>query len=62
MDSSETAFAGSTNAVNPEYHARHVGRAKYAIVLSGSVMRSWVEDMTRKRNQVAQALNLAEGL
>ena len=62
MDSSETAFASSTNASEPrEYHARHVGRAKYAIVLSGErdEVVGWGYD-EESAIKVAQALNLAE--
>ena len=37
MDSGETEAFGSNTSAGEirEYHARHVGRAKYAIVLSG---------------------------
>jgi hypothetical protein len=36
MDNAETLVFGSgTDAGKPEYHASHVGRAKYANVLSG---------------------------
>ena len=57
-------IASSTNASEPlEYHARHVGRAKYAIVLSGErdEVVGWGYD-EESAIKVAQALNLAEGL
>jgi hypothetical protein len=62
MDSSETAFASSINASElREYHARHVGRTKYAIVLSGErdEVAGWGYD-EESAIKVAEALNLAE--
>ena len=52
--------AGPTQ-VKPEYHARHVGRAKYAIVLSGErdEVVGWGYD-EESAIKIAQALNLAE--
>jgi hypothetical protein len=53
-------FVSTSNAGEPEYQARHVGRAMYAIVLSGErdevVGWGYDEDSAIK---VAQALNLA---
>jgi hypothetical protein len=61
MDSAETlAFESSTNAGQlREYHARHVGRAKYAIVLSGErdEVVGWKYD---EESAVKIAQNLAE--
>jgi hypothetical protein len=62
MDRAETPFGSSTNAGEPqEYHARHVGRAKYAVVLSGErdEVVGWGYD-EESAIKVAQALNLAE--
>jgi hypothetical protein len=60
MDNAETLVFGSgTDAGKPEYHASHVGRAKYAIVLSGE-RAGWGYD-EESAIKIAQALNLAEG-
>jgi hypothetical protein len=64
MDNAETLVFGSgTDAGKPEYHARHVGRAKYAIVLSGErdEVVGWGYD-EESAIKIAQALNLAERL
>jgi hypothetical protein len=54
-------FSNTTGAGEPEYQARHVGRAKYAIVLSGErdevVGRGYDEESAIR---IAQALNLAD--
>jgi hypothetical protein len=56
-------FASTTGLGEHEYQARHVGRAKYAIVLSAErdevVGRGYDEESAIK---IAQALNLAESL
>jgi hypothetical protein len=53
-------FVSTSDAGEPQYQARHVGRAKYAIVLSGErdevVGWGYDEDSAIK---IAQALNLA---
>jgi hypothetical protein len=64
MDNAEIlAFGRGTDADEPKYQARHVGRAKYAIVLSGErdEVVGWGYD-EESAIKVAQALNLAEGL
>ena len=54
-------FVGTCDAGEPEYQARHVGRAKYAIVLSGErdEVVGWGYD-EESAIKIAQALNLAE--
>ena len=64
MDSAETLdFVSTTDAGEPEYQARHVGRAKYAIVLSGErdEIVGWGYD-EESAIKIAQALNRAERL
>jgi hypothetical protein len=63
MDNAEVLdFVSTTDASEPEYQARHVGRAKYAIVLSGErdEVVGWRYD-EESAIKVAQALNLAKG-
>ena len=63
MDSGETKAFGSNTSAGElrEYHACHVGRAKYAIVLSGErdEVVGWGYD-EESAIKVAQALNLGE--
>jgi hypothetical protein len=56
-------FVSTTDAGEPEYQARHLGRAKYAIVLSGErdEIVGWGYD-EESAIKIAQALNEAEGL
>jgi hypothetical protein len=56
-------FASTTDAGEPEYQACHVGRAKYAILLSGErdEVVGWGYD-EESAIKIAQALNEAEGL
>jgi hypothetical protein len=64
MANAETLeFASMTDAREPEYQARHVGRAKYAIVLSGErdEIVGWGYD-EESAIRIARALNEAEGL
>lgn len=64
MDNAEKlVFGSTTDAIEPEYRARHVGRAKYAIVLSGErdEVVGWGYD-EESAIKIAQALNLTEGL
>ena len=65
MDSGETeAFESNTSTGElREYHARHVGRAKYAIVLSGErdEVVGWGYD-EESAIKIARALNRAERL
>jgi hypothetical protein len=64
MANAETLDFVSTNDVGePEYQARPVGRAKYAIVLSGErdEVVGWGYD-EESAIKIAQALNEAEGL
>jgi hypothetical protein len=64
MTNAETLeLASTTDAIEPEYQARHVGRAKYAIVLSGErdEVVGWGYD-EESAIKIAQALNEAEGL
>jgi hypothetical protein len=63
MDSGEAEAFGSNTSAGElrEYHARHVGRAKYAIVLSGErdEVVGWEYD-EESAIKIVQALNLAE--
>jgi hypothetical protein len=62
MANAETLdFVGTSAAGEPEYQTRHVGRAKYAIVLSGErdEVVGWGYD-EESAIKIAQALNLAE--
>jgi hypothetical protein len=54
-------FSSTTGASEPEYQARHVGRAKYAIVLSGErdEVVGWGYN-EESAIRIAQALNLAD--
>jgi hypothetical protein len=54
-------FGSTTGASEPEYQARQVGRAKYAIVLSGErdEVVGWGYD-EESAIRIAQALNLAD--
>jgi hypothetical protein len=64
MANAETLdFVSRTDASEPEYQARHVGRAKYAIVLSGErdEVVGWGYD-EESAIKIVQALNEAEGL
>jgi len=64
MANAETLdFVSTSDAVEPEYQAHHVGRAKYAIVLSGErdEVVGWGYD-EESAIKIAQALNLAERL
>ena len=64
MDNAETLdFVSTADAGEPEYQARHVGRAKYAIVLSGErdEIVGWGYD-EESAIKIAQALNRAERL
>jgi hypothetical protein len=59
----QLVFVSTTDAGEPEYQARHVGRAKYAIVLSGErdEIVGWGYD-EESAIKIAQALNRAERL
>ena len=62
MNNAELCDFGSTaRASEPEYQARQVGRAKYAIVLSGErdEVVGWGYD-EESAIRIAQALNLAD--
>jgi hypothetical protein len=62
MSDAETLVLGSrTNAGKPEYQARHVGRTKYAIILSGErdEVVGWGYD-EESAIKIAHALNSAE--
>ena len=62
MANAETLdFVSTTGVGEHEYQARHVGRAKYAIVLSGErdEVVGWGYD-EESAIKIAQALNLAE--
>jgi hypothetical protein len=62
MDNAGTLiFGSSTDAVEPEYRAHQVGRAKYAIVLSGErdEVVGWGYD-EESAIKIAHALNSAE--
>jgi hypothetical protein len=64
MPNAETLdFVSTTDAGGPEYQARHVGRAKYAIVLSGErdEVLGWGYD-EESAIKIARALNEADGL
>ena len=64
MANAETlGFVSTTGVGEHEYQARHVGRAKYAIVLSGErdEVVGWGYD-EESAIKIAQALNLAERL
>ena len=64
MANAETLdFVGTTGVGEHEYQARHVGRAKYAIVLSRErdEVVAWGYD-EESAIKIAQALNLAERL
>ena len=54
-------FGSTTGVSEPEYQARQVGRAKYAIVLSGErdEVVGWGYD-EESAIRIAQALNLAD--
>jgi hypothetical protein len=54
-------FVSTTGVGEREYQARHVGRAKYAIVFSGErdEVVGWGYD-EEKAIKIAQALNLGE--
>jgi len=56
-------FVNTTDASKSEYQARHVGRAMYAIVLSGErdEVVGWGYD-EESAIKIAQALNQAERL
>ena len=56
-------FVSTTDASGPEYQAHQVGRAKYAIVVSGErdEVVGWGYD-EESVIKIAQALNEAEGL
>jgi hypothetical protein len=60
MDSAEKLAIGSSTNLR-EYHARHVGGAEYAVVLSGErdEVVGWGYD-EESAIKVAKALNLAE--
>jgi hypothetical protein len=60
-DAETLDFVSATDAREPEYQARDVGRAKYAIVLSGErdEVVGWGYD-EESAIKIAQALNLAE--
>ena len=63
MDNGEQLdFVSTTDAGEPEYQARHVGRAKYAIVLSGErdEVVGWGYD-EEGAIKIVRALNKAEG-
>jgi hypothetical protein len=63
MDNAELLdFVSTTDAGEPGYQARHVGRAKYAIVLSGErdEVVGWGYD-EEGAIKIARALNEAEG-
>lgn len=62
MENAKTLnFASSTDAIEPEYYARQVGRARYAIVLSGErdEVVGWGYD-EESAIKIAHALNSAE--
>ena len=63
MATETSDFVSTTHAGEPEYQARHVDRAKYAIVLSGErdEVVGWGYD-EESAIKIAQALNLAERL
>jgi hypothetical protein len=64
MDNAEQSdFVSTTEAGEAEYQARHVGRAKYAIVLSGErdEVVGWGYD-EESAIKIARALNRAERL
>jgi hypothetical protein len=64
MTNAETLeFASTTSVGEHEYQARHVGRAKYAIVLCGErdEVVGWGYD-EESAIKIAQALNIAERL
>jgi hypothetical protein len=64
MANAETLdFVSTTDAREPEYQVRHVGRAKYAIVLWGErdEIVGWGYD-EESAIKIAQALNQAERL
>jgi hypothetical protein len=64
MDNAEIlVFGRGTDADEAKYQARYLGRAKYAIVLSGErdEVVGWGYD-EESAIKVAHALNLAEGL
>jgi hypothetical protein len=63
MDNAEQLdFVSTSDAGEPEYQARHIGRAKYAIVLSGErdEVVGWGYD-EEGAIKIARALNEAEG-
>jgi len=63
MDNAEQLdFVSTTDAGVPEYQARHIGRAKYAIVLSGErdEVVGWGYD-EEGAIKIVRALNEAEG-
>jgi hypothetical protein len=62
MDKAEQLdFVSTTDAGEPEYRARHIGRAKYAIVFSGErdEVVGWGYD-EEGAIKIARALNEAE--